>query len=66
MSSAIGVDGEVDGADEEDAARAPRASTPIAHASIDDRSGRAPCKAASGRSSTAARIAIPARVWYSR
>ena len=37
---------------------------PIAHASIDERSGRAPCSAASGRSSTAARIATPERVWY--
>ena len=39
---------------------------PMPQASIDDRSGRAPCNAASGRSSTAARIAIPARVWYSK
>ena len=37
---------------------------PIAHASIEERSGTAPWSAASGRSSTAARIAMPERVWY--
>ena len=39
---------------------------PIAHASSDDRSGRAPLSMASGRSSTTARMVMPVRVRYSR
>ena len=42
------------------------AEQPMAHASIADRSGREPWSAASGRSSTEARMAMPAAVRYSR
>ena len=35
---------------------------PMAHANIETRCGRAPFRVASGRSSTAARIAMPIRV----